>query len=75
MTTCLCGEVHVGGQPTGSLNWNPDCPVHPWNEAMQAQADRAVAMQRIARDVREGRREPGPVSEAEIEARVRRGQR
>lgn len=67
---CLCGEVHAGSSPTGTLNWNPDCPVHTWNEAMQRQADRAVAMQRIARATREGRREPGRVTEAEIEAEL-----
>lgn len=50
--TCLCAEVKVGGQPTGSRNWNPDCPVHPWNEHLQAQADRAVECQRRAREAR-----------------------
>lgn len=50
--TCLCAEVKVGGRPTGSRNWNPDCPVHPWNEHLQAQADRAVECQRRAREAR-----------------------
>lgn len=67
---CLCGELMLDGRPTGSLNWNPDCPVHPWNDAMQRQADRAVAMQKIAGHVRAGRRKPGPVTEAEIEAEM-----
>ena len=49
---CRCGEVKVGGRPTGSLNWSPDCPVHPWDERLQAQADRAVEMQRLARIAR-----------------------
>ncbi len=25
---CTCGEVHIGGQPTGFFNWNPNCGQH-----------------------------------------------
>jgi hypothetical protein len=49
---CTCAEVKVGGEPTGSKNWNPDCPVHPWDERLQAQADRAVEWQRRAAEAR-----------------------
>jgi hypothetical protein len=49
---CTCVPVKVGGQPTGSKNWNPDCPVHPWDDALQAQSDRAVEWQRKAREAR-----------------------
>jgi hypothetical protein len=49
---CRCAIVKVGGKPTGSRNWNPDCPVHPWDERLQAQSDRAVEMQRRAREAR-----------------------
>jgi hypothetical protein len=45
---CTCAVVKVGGEPTGNRNWNPDCPVHPWDERLQAQADRAVEWQRRA---------------------------
>ena len=54
---CLCPEVKVGGQPTGSRNWNPKCPVHPWDEHLQAQADRAVEWQRKAAEARRKARE------------------
>lgn len=57
---CTCGEVKVGGVPTGHFNWNPDCPVHPWDEHLQAQNDRAVAMQRLAREAREAHRAAEP---------------
>jgi hypothetical protein len=53
---CRCPMVKIGGKPTGSRNWNPDCPVHPWTDAMQAQADRAVEMQRRAREARKAAR-------------------
>ena len=49
---CRCAVVKVGGKPTESRNWNPDCPVHPWTDVMQAQADRAVEWQRRAREAR-----------------------
>jgi hypothetical protein len=52
LSDCRCAMVKVGGKPTGSRNWNPDCPVHPWTDEMQAQADRAVEMQRRAREAR-----------------------
>lgn len=57
---CLCSEVHLNiasSGPTGSFNWNPDCPVHLWTDEMQAQADRAVEMQRLARETRRRVRE------------------
>jgi hypothetical protein len=49
---CICAEVRVGGEPTGSKNWNPDCPVHPWDEQLQAQSDRAGEWQRRAAEAR-----------------------
>lgn len=52
MAECKCPEVKVGGKPTGSYNWNPDCPVHPWDENLQAQSDRAVEWQRRAAEAR-----------------------
>jgi hypothetical protein len=55
---CRCGRVFVGNHDTGTRNWNPDCPVHPWDDRLQAQADRAVAMQLLAREARRKAREP-----------------
>jgi hypothetical protein len=58
MTTepvCICAEVKIGGEPTGSKNWNPDCPVHPWDDRLQAQADRAVEWQQQAAAARRQR--------------------
>ena len=49
--TCKCATVYVGPTPVGK-NWNPDCPDHPWNDRLQAQADRAVEMQRKAAEAR-----------------------
>ncbi len=54
---CTCGEVKVGGRPTGNRNWNPDCPVHPWTEAMQARVDQSVELQRQAAAARKAVRE------------------
>lgn len=54
--TCRCGIVYAGTTPTGSRNWNPDCPVHPWNDHLQAQADRAVEAQRRAAAARRAAR-------------------
>jgi hypothetical protein len=28
MTTCTCPYLKVGGRPTESRNWNPDCAEH-----------------------------------------------
>ena len=56
-TECTCPVVKVGGHPSGSKNWNPDCPVHPWDERLQAQADRAVEWQRRAAEARKTRHE------------------
>jgi hypothetical protein len=50
--TCRCGRIKVGGYVDGSLNWNPNCPVHPWTEAMQATVDRSVELQRRAAEAR-----------------------
>jgi len=58
-TPCLCSEVKIGGQPTGTYNWNPDCPAHPWNDRLQAQSDRAVEMQRKAAAARKAARVNG----------------
>lgn len=52
---CKCPEVKVGGHPTGSHNWNPDCPIHPWSDELQAQSDRAVEWQRRAAEARKSR--------------------
>lgn len=51
-SVCACAVMKVGGKPTGSRNWNPDCPVHPWSDDLQAQADRAVEWQRRAAEAR-----------------------
>jgi len=48
---CLCADVHVGMTTVGK-NWNPNCPIHPWNDRLQAQNDRAVELQRQAREAR-----------------------
>lgn len=50
--TCRCAVVKIGGEPTDSRNWNPDCPVHPWSDDLQAQADRSVEWQRRAIEAR-----------------------
>jgi hypothetical protein len=49
--TCKCATVYIGNQPV-SKNWNPDCPEHPWDERLQAQADKAVEVQRKAAEAR-----------------------
>jgi hypothetical protein len=54
--TCLCATVYVGMEPVGK-NWHPNCPEHPWNERLQAQADRAVELQRQAAEARRKVRE------------------
>lgn len=54
--TCLCANVHVGNTVVGK-NWNPDCPEHPWDERLQAQADRAVELQQQAAEARRRARE------------------
>jgi hypothetical protein len=54
---CTCPVVKIGGQPTKSRNWSPDCPVHPWDERLQAQSDRAVEWQRRAAEARKAHRE------------------
>jgi hypothetical protein len=48
---CRCRLVKVGDTPSG-WEWSPDCPVHPWDDALQAATDRAVEMQRLAREAR-----------------------
>lgn len=35
ITDCVCPEVKVGGQPTGSRNLSPYCPVHREEEERQ----------------------------------------
>lgn len=55
---CKCAAVHVGMETVG-FNWNPDCPVHPWDARLQAQADRAVEWQRKAAEARRKAREHG----------------
>ena len=52
---CLCAMVKVGGHTSGARNWNPDCPVHPWDERLQAQSDRAVEWQLRAKAARKAR--------------------
>jgi hypothetical protein len=52
MGKCLCGEVRVGGRPTGSRNWNPDCPQHPMTQKMKDRAFKATLMQALAGAVR-----------------------
>lgn len=54
---CRCGKVHLGDGQIIGRSWNPDCPVHPWNERLQAQNDRAVEMQRLAAEARRKARE------------------
>jgi uncharacterized UBP type Zn finger protein len=49
---CTCGRIKIGSEVTGHLNWNPDCPVHPWDDKLQAQNDRAVEAQRQAAHAR-----------------------
>jgi hypothetical protein len=53
---CRCTLVRVGDTPVG-VNWNPDCPVHPWNADLAAQADHAVKLQRQAAQARHLARE------------------
>lgn len=48
MMDCKCGRIKVGGRPTGSLNWNPDCRKHRWTPEMREQNHRAVLMQALA---------------------------
>ena len=48
---CTCGVVKVGGKPTSSRNWNPECPEHGlesawWSSPAQA-ARREVDSQRL----------------------------
>ena len=54
---CKCGRIRIGMEVTELRNWNPDCPVHPWTDAMQAQNDRAVELQRQAAQARREARE------------------
>lgn len=54
---CTCKKVLVGGEETGSYNVDPDCPdhgvgTHYWNTKIKATSDRAVEMQRQAREAR-----------------------
>jgi hypothetical protein len=56
---CRCALVKAGDTPVG-WNWTPDCPAHPWDEALQAQADRAVELQRQAAQARREAREDDP---------------
>lgn len=51
MNQCTCGRIMVGTRPSGSLNLNPDCPVHGtdsvwYNSAEQVQR-RAEQSQRL----------------------------
>lgn len=63
---CTCPEVYFGPNPSGSKNWNPDCPEHGedsvWyrtegQEHYRKQSERAVEMQRLAREARRKARE------------------
>jgi hypothetical protein len=54
---CRCGRIKIGSEVTEHRNWNPDCPVHPWDDRLQAQADRAVEWQRKAAEARARYRE------------------
>jgi len=49
--TCRCATVYIGTTVVGK-NWHPECPVHPWDERLQAQANRAVELQLQAREAR-----------------------
>jgi hypothetical protein len=49
--TCRCATVYVGTTVVGK-NWHPDCQEHPWDERLQAQADRSVELQLQAREAR-----------------------
>jgi hypothetical protein len=62
---CRCGNVYLNagrgfGKSRESVgkNWNPDCPVHPWNPRLQAEADRSVDLQRQAAAARAAVRPP-----------------
>ena len=59
MTTCRCATVYIGMEAVG-LNWHPDCPVHPWTDELQAQADKAVEWQRKASKARQQARKDLP---------------
>ena len=59
---CTCGVIKVGGRPTDSRNWNPDCPEHGtesvwWRSPEQvarrgAQSERLRDLNRQAREAR-----------------------
>lgn len=57
---CGCGELKVGGQPTGQFNWNPDCAVHgvtsEWYRSPEQVAKREAQDQRL-RDLQAAARE------------------
>lgn len=47
--TCSCSVVKVGGRPTSSRNWNPDCVEHglgsTWYNSDEQKAKRLAADQ------------------------------
>jgi len=58
---CRCTNLYLNagrgfGKSRESVgkNWNPECPVHPRNPRLQADADRSVEMQRLAAQSRAG---------------------
>jgi hypothetical protein len=63
--TCRCGELMLDGRPTGSRNWNPDCPEHgtasEWYRSPEQVAKREADSARLrdlyrrAREARAGR--------------------
>lgn len=60
--SCTCGRIKVGGRPTASRNWNPDCDDHgvgsEWYNSPEQKAKRAARseelrdLQRRAREAR-----------------------
>lgn len=61
---CRCGRIRIGMTVTEHRNWNPDCPEHgagtEWHKGeggdrLREQNERAVEMQRRAREARRGK--------------------
>jgi len=50
---CTCGAVKVGGKPTSSRNWSPECPEHGLKSAWWSSPEQVAHREDQSKRLRE----------------------